>query len=537
MSERKMNRGELLKKGGAAGAGAVAAGSLAGPAAAARRRRSATPKRGGRVIWALEQDPAHIAPFGGILTMTRTVQEPIYESLLEWDRQLNLKPALATGWNVRNNRTIDFNLRRGVRFHNGKEMTSADVVYSFQKQLNPPLPGSPSVLGQVPAIAGVSARGRYGARMFLKAPDARIFGYLAWQRYSAIVPDNLYDMINPATQAIGTGPYRLNGNYIPNTQLVYDRNPNYWKRGLPYLDGITYRILTDEQARIAALRAGAIHGATVSVDSAKALRGTRGLTVMKGLTAAFRELQFTIKAGENKPWHDRRVRQAVNYAINRTELINRVYDGEGQYSGHVPPGYGPWPLSQKELREKWEKYDLPKARALMRQAGYANGFDVEMTTFSAPLDFPALAALIQAQLRRINIRVKVVAQDPATFAANNGRGNFEWDLTARGMRGDVDGYTAEFNPSGPLGQTVYNTWFSGYRNQKMWRLVGNGRITLDLQKRLKMYHELNRLLMTELLEVPLISVNKYQVVSSRLRNHYVSFNDFNTGLVRNAWLA
>jgi peptide/nickel transport system substrate-binding protein len=389
----------------------------------------------------------------------------------------------------------------------------------------------------MPAIAGTEALGRYLLRMHLKASDARIFGYLAWQRYSAIVPEDLYKQINPATQAIGTGPYRLNGNYVPNTQLVYDRNASYWKKDLPYLDGITYRIMTDEQARVAALRAGAINGATVSVDSAKALRGTRGLTVMKGLTAAFRELQMTIKAGENKPWHDRRVRQAVNFAINRNELIQRVYDGEGQYSGHVPPGYGPWPLSQKELREKWEKFDLPKARALMNAAGFSRGFDVTMTTFSTPLDFPAIAALIQAQLKRININVNVVAQDPATFAANNGRGNFEWDLTARGMRGDVDGYTAEFNPSGPLGQTVYNTWFSGYRNQQMWRLVGNGRITLDQKKRLKMYQQLNRLLMTELLEVPLISVNKWQVVSSNLRNHYVSFNDFNTGLVRNAYLA
>ena len=540
MSEKHISRRELLKRGGALGAGAAAAGALGGPAAAAvdrAARRSARPRRGGRVTWALEQDPAHIAPFGGILTMTRTAQEPMYESLLEWDRQLNLRPALATAWNVRNSRVIDFNLRRGVRFHNGEEMTADDCVYSFEQQLNPPLPGSVSVLGQVPAIAGTEARGRYLLRMTLKAPDARIFGYLAWQRYSAIVPRDMYREVNAARQGIGTGPFRLDGSYIPNSQLNFVRNQRYWKRGLPYLDGINYRILTDEQARIAALRAGAIQGATVSVDSARALRNVRDLRVMRGLTAAFRELQFTIKEGENKPWHNRRVRQAVNLAINRQELIDKVYGGEGQFSGHVPPGYGPWPIPQAELRNRWEKYNLNRARQLMREAGFARGFEVEMTTFSTPLDFPAMAALIQNQLRRININVRVVAQDPATFAANNGRGTFEWDLTARGMRGDVDGYVAEFNPSGPLGRTVYNTWFSGYRNQRMWRLVGNGRITLEQRKRLRIYQDLNRLLMTELLEVPLIAVNKYQVVSSRLRNHYVSFNDFNTGLVRAAWLA
>jgi peptide/nickel transport system substrate-binding protein len=540
MSGKKMNRRDLLKKGGALGAGAAAASALAGPAAAAGYKvasRSATPRRGGTVNWALEQDPAHIAPFGGILTMTRTAQEPMYESLLEWDKDLNLKPALATSWKVVNPTTIDFTLRKGVKFHNGDEVTAADCVYSFQQQLNPPLPGSVSVLGQVPAIKETQARGRYVLRMILKAPDARIFGYLAWQRYSAIVPAGMYQEVNPATQGIGTGPYRLNGSYVPNSRLNYVRNGQYWKKGLPYLDAINYQIIPDEQARIAALRAGAIQGATLSVDSARSLRGVNNLRVEKGLTAAFRELQMTIKAGENKPWHDRRVRQAVNMAINRNELISKVYGNEGQFSGHVPPGYGPWPIPQAELKAKWEKEDLAKARQLMRQAGFGNGFEVTMTTFSTPLDFPALAALIQSQLKRINVDVKVVAQDPATFAANNGRGTFEWDLTARGMRGDVDGYVAEFNPSGPLGQTVYNTWFNGYRNVKMWRLVGNGRITLDQQKRLKMYQELNRVLMTELLEIPLIAVNKYQVVSSRLRNHYVSFNDFNTGLVRGAWLA
>jgi peptide/nickel transport system substrate-binding protein len=534
MSEQKISRRELLKKGGTLGAGAVAAGALGGPASAARyrtARNSATPKKGGKVTWALEQDPGHIAPFGGILTMTRTAQEPMYESLLMWDKNLNIKPALATGYDVRDSKTIDFNLRKGVKFHNGKEVTADDCVYSFEQQLNPPLPGSNSVLGQVPAIAGTEARSKYVLRMHLKAPDARIYGYLAWQRYSAIVPRDMYKEVNAATQGIGTGPFKLDGSYVPNDHLSYVKNTAYWNKALPYLDAINYRIITDEQARIAALRAGAIDGATLTVDSANSLKAVNGLKVLHGLTAAFRELQMTIKAGENKPWADRRVRQAVNFAINRQDIINKVYNGEGQYTGHVAAGYGPWVIPQAELKSKWEKHDLPTAKKLMAAAGFSKGFDVTLSTFSTPLDFPAIAALIQSHLKQININVNIAPQDPATFAANNGRGTFEWDLTARGMRGDVDGYTAEFNPTGAFGQTVYNTWFSGYKNTEMWRLVGNGRITLDMKKRLPMYQKLDRLLMTELIEVPLISVNKYQVVNTKLQNMYTSFNDFNTGLL------
>jgi len=536
--DSQISRRELLKKGGALGVAAAAAGALGGSAGAAVNkvaRNSAKPKRGGKVTWALEQDPGHIAPYGGTLTLTHTAHEPMYESLLQWDKSLNIEPALATSYTVVDKKTIDFHLRKGVKFHNGKELTADDCVYSFQQMLNPPLPGSIATVGQVPAIESTEARGKYTLRMHLKAGDARVYGFLAWQRYSAIVPRDMYKDVNAATQGIGTGPFKLDGSYVPNDHVSYVRNPSYWNKNLPYLDAINYRIITDEQARIAALRAGAIDGATLSVDSANSLKGQKNLHILKGLTAAFRELQFTIKAGENKPWADRRVRQAVNMAINRQDILNKVYNGEGQYSGHVAAGYGPWVIPEAELRAKWEKYDLPKAKKLMAAAGHSKGFDVTLSTFSTPLDFPAIAALIKSYLQRININVQIVPQDAAAFGANNGKGTFEWDLTARGMRGDVDGYVAEFNPTGALGKTVYNAWFNGYTNKRMWKLVGNGRITLDTKKRLPMYHELDRLLMTELLEVPLVSVNKYQVVNAKLQDMYVAFTDFNTGLVRNAY--
>jgi peptide/nickel transport system substrate-binding protein len=520
-----LDRRELLKKAGMVGAGAVAASAGAGTAAGATRRRKATPPRGGRVTWALEQDPVHIAPFGAILTSNHWGKAPMYESLLEWDSKLNERPALAESWKVVDNRTIDFTLRRGVRFHNGKEVTAEDVKYSVELMLNPPAPGSISTVGQVPAIEGIQVRSKYVARMKLKAPDARIYGFLAWNRYSPIVPAGMYQQVNAGREGIGTGPFRL-VEFTPNDKVEYVRYQNYWKSGRPYLQNLTLKTLPDEQARVAALRAGAIDGATLSADSARALANVRNLKVLRGLTAAFRELQMTLKEGENKPWHDVRVRQAVNFAINRQEILNKVYSGNGEYSGHVPPGYGPWPLTRAELRNKYEKFDLVKARALMRAAGHQRGFSVTLTTFSTPLDFSQVASVMKEQLKRINIDVNIVAQEPGTFAAANGRGSFEWDLTARGMRGDVDGYLAEFNPSA----AIYRIWYPKYRNVRVWRAIGNGRITLDQKKRLPIYKDAQRRLMNDLVQVPLVSVTKFQVVNRRVNNMYVAFTDFNTGL-------
>jgi peptide/nickel transport system substrate-binding protein len=513
----------------------VAAGSVAGSAKASPMRSLATPKPryGGRIIWALEQDPVHVAPFGAILTSNHWGKQAAYDSLAEWDKNLNLKPALAESWKISaDQKSITFNLRKGVKFHNGKELDAGDVKYSVEKMLNPPLPGSISTVGQVPAFLGVDVVSKYVARLNLKARDARVFGFLAWGRYSPIVPEGLYDQINVSRGAIGTGPYRMVG-FNPNDRVEYVANQSFWKKGLPYMDAMTLKTLPDEQARIAALRAGAIDGATVSSDSAAALRNDSDLVVLKGGTAAFRELQITLKPGETKPYDDVRVRQAVNFAINRQAIIDTVYGGNGAYSGHVPPGYGQWPLSQAELKQKYLKYDLPKAKKLMADAGMAKGFSVKLSTFSTPLDFQQVASVIKSQLKAINIDVEIVAQEPGTFAAKNGVGDFEWDLTARGMRGDVDGYMAEFNPSAP----IYRIWYPEWKNQRVWRDVGNGRITLDPAKRMPLYKDAQQRLLNDLPQVPLVQVQKFQVVRKRVQGMYVAFDDFNTGLRNTVWLS
>ena len=330
----EVTRRDALVKAGVVAAGAVAAGSMAGAAKAAPKRSSATPKirRGGRIVWALEQDPVHVAPFAAILTSNHWGKQAAYDSLVEWDKDLNLKPALAESWKIVDSKTILFNLRKGVKFHNGKELDAGDVKYSVEQMLAAPLPGSVSTLAQIPSFAGVDVVSKYVARLRLKAPDARVFGFLAWGRYSPIVPAGLYDQINVSRNAIGTGPYRMVG-FNPNDRVEYVANKDFWKKGQPYMDAMTLKTLPDEQARIAALRAGAIDGATVSTDGANALKSDSNLVVLKGGTAAFRELQITIK-GDPKPWHDIRVRQAVNLAINRQAIINTVYNGNGNYSGH-----------------------------------------------------------------------------------------------------------------------------------------------------------------------------------------------------------
>jgi peptide/nickel transport system substrate-binding protein len=240
----QLDRRELLKKAGQVGAAAVVGSALAGGATAATKRRRATPiRKGGRIVWALESDPAHVAPFGAILTANHWAKEFAYDSLVEWDKNLNVRPALAEKFDIVSKTEIRWTLKRGIRFHNGKELTAADVKYSVEKMLDPPLPGSISTLAQVPAIAGADVISKYVVRLRLKQPDARVIGFFAWQRYAPIVPEGLYDMINVSRGAIGTGPYRMLG-YEPNDRIEYVKNPRFWKAGFPYMDSMQLKILS-----------------------------------------------------------------------------------------------------------------------------------------------------------------------------------------------------------------------------------------------------------------------------------------------------
>ena len=528
----QLNRRELVTKAGVIGAGAVAAGSLAGTAKAAKRTTFATPKvrRGGRLVFGMESDPVAVAPFGMAPGAAMWGKEHAYDSLTEFDRGLNIKPALATSWKVESKTSILFNLRRGVKFHNGKELTADDVVYSVRLMKNPPPPGSIAVASNVPnTIIDATAVSKYVVRLNMTAPDARVLGFFAWGRYSPIVPEGLYDQINVSRNAIGTGPYRMVG-FNPLDRVEYVANRNFWKAGQPYMDAITLKVMTDEQARVAALRAGAIDGATLSVDVARSLRNDSRLNVLSNLNAAFRELQMTIKPGRNEPWADVRVRQAVNFALNRNQIIQNVYGGEAAYTSFVPPGYGPWPLTQAQLKQKYAKFDLPTAKKLMAAAGKSRGFEVEMTIVGLQ-DYPSVAALIVQQMKQINIDVKIKSTEIGTFAAIYSAGSYDWFLNGRGMRGDVDGFVQEFHPA----SATFRIQTPAYKNLKAWKWIGNGRIELDEKKRLPMYKKAQEELWNNPIQMPLVAIRKYQVYNKRVQNMYVAFSDFNTGL-RTAWL-
>ncbi|MBV9325748.1 MAG: ABC transporter substrate-binding protein [Chloroflexi bacterium] len=495
------------------------AATQAAPAAAAA---TAAPRQGGSLVWAMTSDPVTLAPFGVTNTSAYEPGNLAYESLVRWDQNLNVLPALAESWETPDNMTYIFHLRQGVQFHSGKELDSQDVVYSLNSQKSPPPPGNVTTF--YPKIASTEALDKYTVKLNMSQPDGTVLGYLAWNIYSHIVPDGLYDRTDPRNTEDGSGPYKIT-EFVPNDHVTLARHANYWRTGFPYLDGITFKVMTDQQARVAALRSGAVDGTTISSDIIPTLSNDPNLKVLKTVTAAFRELQMTIK-GQGKPWEDVRVRQAINAAIDRQAIIDNVYAGDAVFSSKIPASYGDWPIQDAELRSTFEKYDLDAAKKLMNDAG-VSGFDVTLQAIANPNDYVQIAEIVKSQLSKININVTVQPLEIGTFGQNNSTGAFEWASTGRGMRGDPSGYMADFDPTG----STYKAWFQGgWTNDEMTQLLNAALGNPDQAARHAQYRRMQEIALTDWPTIPTVDPTIYQVVRSRVQNMYVSIDGTEKGL-------
>jgi peptide/nickel transport system substrate-binding protein len=305
---------------------------------------------------------------------------------------------------------------------------------------------------------------------------------------------------------------------------VYTAFEQHWNPGVPCIKDLTLKILPDEQARVAALRAGEIDGGTFTADVARTLQNNEELEVLRGLFAAPRVIQFnTVK---EVPWRDKRVRQAINKVVDRQEIIDKVYGGEAELTGAIPPGYGDWPLSADELAELYAQ-DEEGAKALMAEAGYADGFSVTLQAISAPRDYTQIAEIVRERLKVLKIDVTVEPLEIGTFAKNIGDGNYEWASTGRGMRGDPSGFVVDFRSG-----TASNVkWFGdGWKNDELDAAYDEALSTTDQARRHELYRRIQQIIAEEAAHLYTVQPYKFQAVRKRLTGMYVAYTDFNSGL-------
>lgn len=427
---------------------------------------------------AVDQSPVGLDPHIATAFSTFVVIGQIYDGLVELNAELGIEPALAESWTVSDDGlTYTFTLREGVTFHNGRPLTGADVVYSFER-IMAEATGSP-LASRFTQVASVSALDPRTVVFTLKAPFAPFLANLV---SLTVVPQEVVEANGNLQQvAVGTGPFVLQ-EWVPDTYLLLTANPDYYRPGEPGLAALRYNIVPEASTRAAGLRSGAYHFLPdVDPATAETLRGARNITLLGTQDLAYSLLGLNVT---REPLGDPRVREAINLAINRDEIVEAVYFGNAVPGGPLSPGLRDWALPVSEY--PCYAADPEAARALLADAGYPNGFDLEIITFGTIRVVADAAQVLQAQLQEAGINATVNIQEFGTFVQNWRNSDFDAFVSLNAGTPDPDGY-------------LYRTFYTGgstnvfkYSDPEVDALLDAGQTTVDAAARYEIYAELQR---------------------------------------------
>lgn len=464
--------------------------------------QSYPPSSGGTLIDAVIGEPSGLIPMIAGEAAASAVASNIFNSLLKYDKNLELQGELAQSWSVSpDQKTITFKLKPGLKWADGKPLTSADVLFTWK------------------LVTDDNTRTPYGSdyKLVIRAetPDAATFRVSYANPYSPaldswaglqILPEHLLkgQDINTTSfrfKPVGSHYYKLE-EWKPGERISLVRNPNS-TQGPPRIDRLVSRFIPDPAAQFLELLADNIDSMTLNpiqysriVPSREDLQ--KKLALYKELGNNYTYLGFNLK---HKPFDDIRVRQAINYAIDKQELIDGVLLGMGEpvSSPYKPgtrwtnPDLSPYP------------YDPNKAIALMKAAGYT-GRDKEgyLLRDGKRLSFDILtnqnkqremsAVLVQGRLKEIGIEANVRVMEWASFIGRFIKtGDFDVVLLGWGLSLDPDQYSIWHSSQQAPGQ--FN--FIGYNNPRVDKLLEQGRLELNPDKRMKIYHEFASILLAD----------------------------------------
>jgi len=445
----------------------------------------------------------------------------VVESLTTNNDNMELTPLLATEWQQsEEGNTWTFTLREGVMFSNGDEMTSEHVVFSMNRILDPDT-GS----GRVASIGGPDAVWEavdtYTVSVTTPEPNAILPILLAGRSQAIVHPDSV-DENGVIVVPIGTGPFVIE-DLDGTIGMTLVKNENYWQEGLPLLDAVEITVIQEEAAREAALLGGAVDFITnVASQAVEALQDNPDVVVQVAPALAYKYIGLNVTTVE--PLKDALVRQAIAYAINREELCQAGDFGlcTPLYGGPIDTG-SPWYFDYAPYSQ-----DLDKARALLAEAGYADGFEMELMPTSTYQDTVRQAQVLQAQLGAVGIRTTINAPEWAEWLELEG--SFQYDGYVCSWNGlvDVEQYFYLQHRTGE----VFN--FTGYSDPEFDALVDKGRQVADFDERYAIYEQANRILVDAVPYVYFYNPAFVRAMSPKVQG-YVLRSD-NNNLYMNTWL-
>ncbi len=434
------------------------------------------PKKGAVLIFGKAQEAVGLDPHLVTAAASFEIINRVYEPLVLMDEKYAPIPALAEKWESPSDTTFIFTLRKGVKFHNGREMKAADVKYSYERILNPATK-SPWA-SQLAPILAIETPDDYTVKLTLKQPYGALMSTLA-SAWAAIVPKEEVEKAGDLQKTmVGTGAFMLD-KWEKDVQTVLKAFPDYWQKGKPLLGGITYKIMPDEAARLAAVRTGEIQMTRLSSATATGLAArSEGVKVASQATSDYYLLGLNTK---RPPLDNVKVRQAISMAIDRKAILDSVAFGEGFVCGPIPSTLGDWAVSLDQL--PYYKRDVEKAKALLKEAGLEKGFKLSITASPAYPEFISIALVIQRQLKDVGIEAVLDQVEWGTFITKWRERDFDSFVSYNASGNDPDrALWAALHSKG----TVNAFQFS---NADVDKLLDQGRVVVDRAKRIAVYKD------------------------------------------------
>ena len=421
----------------------------------------------------MPSEPDSLDPYISTASDTEAVMHNVYEGLVLFNEDGEIIPGLAESWQISDDGLeYTFHLRDDVTFHNGKHFSSEDVAYSYGL-LSGLTTGTP-LSSRFSIITAIDTPDDYTVMFHLSAANA---AFLEATRI-VVIPSGYTDS---ATSPVGTGPYKF-VEYVPGQRIVLEKNDLYYDSSREgKIERAEVYIMTDESAIVTALQSGQLDMAQVT-----------------GMDAEILERDFTIHSNPQNmvclfalnnaipPFNDIRVRQAINYAVNKEDIINGAFDG---YATRLDSNFSPvMGLYYNSDVENYYPYDPAKAKELLAEAGYERGFSFTITVPANYQQHVSTAQIIAEELKAVGIDARLQLVEWGSWLDDvYTNGNYE--TTVIGLTGKLDPYEI-------LTRFVsdYSRNFFHYDNSEFDTLIEEAMVESDESERIRLYKECQMIL-------------------------------------------
>jgi peptide/nickel transport system substrate-binding protein len=398
----------------------------------------------------------------------------VQESLVKVDRHGKLVPSLAERWHTADNRNYTFFLKKGVRFHNGREMKAADVKFAFERALNPET--KHPYTKDYEAIGDIIVKDDYTVTFALKSVNANFLQNVA-RSGAAIYPREAVETLK--SHPIGTGPFRFE-EWVRGDRVVLVKNADYHVKGLPKLDRVTFRFVTDPNAVLAALKAGDVDASLFGLgpEHVQDLAKDPRFQVIIGDTTNDVILSMN---NSRKPYTDVRVRRAMTYGINKGDVLKGAMFGMGKILGTNVDPLNPYYVDMSKAMP----YDPAAAKKLLAEAGYPNGFDTVLKV-SPQYDYTVRSGQIVADsLKKIGVNMKIEQIEWGQWIARVFReADFDLSIIGHAEAWDIKNYANA-------------KYYFRYDSPKFQALFAKSEVTVDDKARREIYVDMQKLLVED----------------------------------------